>query len=236
MLADLCGKPMLWHVFQGVSQASTISEVVVLTDSAEVFEEASSWGARTLMTSEDCPSGTDRIASALDQLEGDVIVNVQGDEPLISGSVVDQLVEAHEHTHGQADVATPVYRITTTEELASPNVVKVVRAADGSVLYFSRSSIPHVRDFQQDDWLAHSRFWGHAGLYAYTRDVLKEFPRLPEGKLERVEKLEQLRLLEAGKRFLAVEIEYRPRAVDVPSDLDEVRRILERSGQGTANL
>ena len=176
------------------------------------------------MTSEDCPSGTDRIASVIDNLDADIIVNVQGDEPLIPSDVVDRLVTALENS--TADVATPVYPITTLDDLTNPNVVKVVRAADGTALYFSRSPVPYVRDVDQQDWMSQSDFWGHAGVYAYRRSVLQEFQSLPKGRLERAEKLEQLRLMEAGKSFLAVEIDYRPQAVYIPADLETVNRIL----------
>ena len=230
VLADIHGQPMLWHVHQAVSKATRISGVWVLSDSQEVLAAASSWGAKTLLTSEDCPSGTDRIASVIELLDGEIIINVQADEPLIPSEVVDQLVSALENS--TADVATPVFPITTVEELTNPNVVKVVRGLDGSALYFSRSPVPYVRDAEIQDWMSRTPFWGHVGVYAYRRSVLLEFLDLPEGRLEKVEKLEQLRLLEAGKRFLAVEIDYRPHAVDVPSDLEEVKRILEASAPG----
>lgn len=222
---------MLWHVYQAVSQAKEIDGVWVLTDSQEVLDVATSWGAKAVMTAEECPSGTDRIASVAHLFHADIIINVQADEPLIPSELVDNLVTALEN--GAADVATPVYPITTFEELINPNVVKVVRAHDGSVLYFSRSTVPHVRDSDQTEWLSQTSFWGHAGVYAYRKNVLTEFPKLAEGRLEKVENLEQLRLLEAGKHILAVEIDYRPQAVDVPEDLDVVKRIMESKGYRT---
>ena len=226
VLADIHGRPMLWHVYQGVSSARSISDVWVLSDSEEVLDVASSWGARVLMTSPECPSGTARIASVLEELEGDVVVNVQGDEPLISGNVIDGLIEALEGDI-QTAVATPVYAITDPQDITSPNVVKVARGSDGVALYFSRSPIPYVRDTEPSGWLSQASFWGHAGVYAFRRDVLVEYPWLPEGRLETAEKLEQLRLLEAGKRILTVEIDYHPRGVDIPSDLELVKRVLE---------
>jgi len=225
VLANIQGKPMLWYVYRAASQAKTISAVWVLTDSLEVLDEAISWGANALMTPEDCPSGTARIVSAMDKLEGDIIVNVQADEPLLRSDVVDGLVAALQGS--QAQVATPVYPIENIEELVNPNLVKVVRAPDGRALYFSRSPIPYVRDVAQRDWLQHSPFWGHVGVYAYRRAVLEEYPRLPESRLEGAEKLEQLRLLEAGVQILTVEIDYRPQGVDVPSDLDLVKELLD---------
>ena len=225
VLADIHGNPMLWHVFDRVSKARRITDVWVLTDSQEVLDLASSWGARVLMTSEDCPSGTARIASALDFLDADIIVNVQADEPLIPSAVVDGLVTAIEE--GDADVATPVFRIVDSEDIDNPNVVKVVRASNGDALYFSRSPVPYVRDWETGSWLSQVPFWGHVGVYAYRRNILLEYTSLPEGQLERAEKLEQLRLLEAGKQILAVEIDYRPYSVDVPADLDVVKGLLD---------
>ena len=230
VLADIHGRPMLWHVLQGVSTAKRVGEVFVLTDSQEVVEAAASWGATALMTSPECPSGTARIASVIAQLDGEIVVNVQADEPLITGTVVDAVVEALEV--GDGEVATPVYRLSTAQELADSNVVKVVRGTDGRALYFSRSPIPHVRGMEPVEWLNHSIFWGHVGVYAYRRSVLCQYPQLPEGQLETVEKLEQLRLLEAGKQILTVEIDYRPQAVDVPADLEVVKRIMGTQSGG----
>jgi len=224
VLADIHGKPMLQYVYEGVSQADQISEVWVITDSQQVYDIASSWGARVLMTSEDCPSGTARIASVADQLQADIVVNVQGDEPLITGQVINTLVTSLQDSN--ADVATPVYKITSMEDVNNPNVVKVVRSEDHRALYFSRSPIPHVRDLKPAEWLSAAPFWGHAGVYAYRRNVLIDYLRLPEGLMERAEKLEQLRLLEAGRQFLTVEIDYRPEAVDTPEDLEKVKNIV----------
>lgn len=224
VLADIHGKPMLQYVYEGVSQADRISEVWVITDSQQVYDAAASWGSKVLMTSEDWPSGTARIASVADRLDADIIVNVQGDEPLITGQVVDSLITNLQGS--DADVATPVYKITDMEDVNNPNVVKVVRSPDHLALYFSRSPIPHVRDLKPEEWLSAAPFWGHAGVYAYRRNVLIDYLRLPEGLMERAEKLEQLRLLEAGRQFLTVEIDYRPEAVDTPEDLEEVKYIM----------
>ncbi len=227
VLADINGKPMLWHVCQGVAKAEQVSAVWVLTDSSEVYEAASSWGMKAMMTAEECPSGTARIASVIDVIDADIVVNVQADEPLISGSVVDGVVAALEDS--DAVVATPVYSINNIADVTSPNVVKVARASDGRALYFSRSPIPYVRDFEVKDWLDQAPYWGHVGVYAYRRQVLIDYLHLPEGQMERAEKLEQLRLLEAGRDILTVEIDYRPHGVDVPSDLDLVKGLLQSS-------
>ena len=216
---------MLWHVYQGASKAKLVSDIWVLTDSEEVYAEAASWGAKALMTSAECPSGTARIASVMDRLEGDIVVNVQADEPMISGQVVDAVVAALEES--DADAATPVYRIFKREEITDPNLVKVVRDAEGRALYFSRSPIPHVRDLDLDEWPSATIFWGHVGLYAYRRKTLVEYLELPEARLEAAEKLEQLRLLEFGKQIITVEIDHRLYGVDTPADLEHVKRILD---------
>jgi 3-deoxy-manno-octulosonate cytidylyltransferase (CMP-KDO synthetase) len=224
---------MLWHVYQAVAKATSIEKVWILTDSQQVVEEAESWGADVLMTSEDCPTGTDRIASRLVDMDAEIIVNVQADEPLIESSVIDLLVEALEDS--QADVATPVYAIKKMEDLVNPNVVKVVRAADGTALYFSRSPVPYVRDIELTDWLGASRFWGHTGIYAYRRAALEDYQKLAPSQLETTEKLEQLRLMEAGKKYLTVAIDYRPQAVDVPEDLVAVKQIMTSLRIGRQN-
>jgi len=224
VLADIGGKPMLWHVYQGASQAQQIKDVWVITDSQEVYDLADSWGARVLMTPEDFPSGTARIASVIEHLKAEIIVNVQGDEPLITGKVVDTLISELEKS--DADVATPVYSITSIDDITNPNVVKVVRTLEGRALYFSRSQIPHVRDVKLSDWLSTAPYWGHTGVYAYRREILLEYLQLPEGIMEKTEKLEQLRLLEAGKKILTVEIDYQPKSVDTPDDLENVKKIV----------
>jgi 3-deoxy-manno-octulosonate cytidylyltransferase (CMP-KDO synthetase) len=225
VLADIHGRPMLWHVYNSVSKSKLITDVWVLTDDEEVFEAAISWGAKALMTRDDCPSGTARIASVIDKLNADFIINVQGDEPLITSELVDLVVETMGAS--DSDVVTPVYRITTVDELLNPNVTKAVLAPDGQALYFSRSPIPYVRDVDTMNWLSAAEFWGHVGVYGYRRNVLQQYFELPGGRLESAEKLEQLRLLEAGKRILTVEIDNRPQGVDVPADLETVKRAID---------
>ena len=221
---------MLWHVWQRVSLAQRIGEVWILTDDDAVQEQAQSWGAKVMMTSEDCPSGTDRIASVAHLLDADIIVNVQADEPLIPSTLVDLVVASLQET--DCDVATPVYRIHDVNDVLNPNLVKAVRGQDGRALYFSRSPIPHVRGYQPSEWLSQANFWGHVGVYGYRRSVLVEYSRLPEGRLEQAEKLEQLRLLESGMQIMTVEVDYHPQAVDTPEDLERVKAILAKSPDG----
>ena len=225
VLADINGQPMLWHVLQGVATAKKVNAVWVVTDSQEVQSAVTSWGAQVLMTRPDCPSGTARIASVIDQLKADTIINVQGDEPLISGEVIDLVAEALE-TSGSS-VATPIFRISESEDVFNQNLVKVVRDARGRALYFSRSAIPHVRDVEPAAWPSVTPFWGHVGVYAYRRQVLENLNLLPESPLESAEKLEQLRFMEAGLIIQTVEVEYRSQGVDTPEDLEQVKKILQ---------
>lgn len=224
VLADLLGNPMLWHVYHGVASAKNIDDIWILSDSQEILDLAHTWGAKTLMTPSDCPSGTDRISWGADKIGNDIIINVQGDEPLITGDVIDKL--GHALIESDADVATPLYKISSIEELTNQNVTKAVRDQQGYALYFSRSPIPFIRESPMTNWLNIATFWGHPGLYAYRKQILKEYPTLPAGNLEQLEKLEQLRLLENGKKIATIPISYRPHAVDTPEDLEEVKNIL----------
>lgn len=227
VLADVQGKPLIWHVWNRVSQAQVFDSVYVATDSEEVRQAVEGWGGTALMTSPACRSGTERIASLIDTLSADLIVNVQGDEPLVSPHMLRALVEDWEQS--PSDLITPVFPIESFDELIKSSVVKVVRAADGTALYFSRSAIPYVRDLPQERWLERHQFWGHIGVYGYRHDVLAAYPSLPVSGLEQVEQLEQLRFLEAGYRFTTVVTDYRPVAVDVAADLEAVRRLLAGS-------
>lgn len=224
VLADIHGHPLIWHVWQRVSQSKEIDQVMIATDSSEVAEVAAAFGAQVIMTSPDCRSGTERIASVIDQLDGDLILNVQGDEPLVDPGMLDALVQKWKSS--SCDLITPVYRIKEQQDLASPNVVKVIRASDGRALYFSRSPIPYLRDFPFDSWLDHAIFWGHIGVYGYRRDVLYHYFDLPQSPLENLERLEQLRFLEAGYSIQTVETEYHAVSVDVIEDLEKVRQMI----------
>ena len=226
VLADINGKPMLYYVWQQVSQAKRVSDIYIATDSEEVCSAAVGWGAQVMMTSPDCRSGTERIASILHLLPGELILNVQGDEPLIDPGLLDAMVAEWEQQGG--DIITPVYPILDVADLLNPNIVKVVRTQAGRALYFSRNPIPYVRDLPVERWLEKHQFWGHAGVYGYRRDVLRAYPGLLSSPLEVAESLEQLRFLDAGYHIQTVETQYRPVAVDTHADLDRVRQILEK--------
>ncbi|MBL0322255.1 MAG: 3-deoxy-manno-octulosonate cytidylyltransferase [Ignavibacteria bacterium] len=225
-LIDLEGQTMIERVWRAAMAASTFDRVVIATDSEHIVAEAQRIRAEVVLTSPDEPSGTDRCYAAIRALKiaPDVIVNIQGDEPLLQPNVLTHCVEAL-RSQG-ADVATPVKRISSVLDLADPNVVKVALTATGRALYFSRSQIPHLRGVEVAQWLATGVYWKHIGLYAYTAESLKQHVMLPPSPLERMEHLEQLRLLEYGAHITCVEIEHDAVSVDTADDVERVRAIL----------
>jgi 3-deoxy-manno-octulosonate cytidylyltransferase (CMP-KDO synthetase) len=223
VLSDIGGQSMLRRTYQ-VAVAAGCGPVVVLTDAEEVAAEARSFGATAMLTEPELDSGTARIASVVDRLEADVVVNLQGDAPLTDPEVVARSVR--EARRSAASVTMPVYRITSARDLHDPSVVKVVRAHDGRALYCSRSPVPHVRDVRAEGWTGAATFWAHVGLYAYRREFLETFWDLPASSLEHAERLEQLRWLQAGLRVHTFEVEPQGPSVDTPADLAAVRAVL----------
>ena len=218
---------MLWHIWQRVQQVQGLKQVLVATDSVEVYRVVESWGGNVLMTSPDCHSGTERIASVMDRLDADCVLNVQGDEPLIDPRMLEDLVAAWSVVGG--DLITPVFQIEAQSDLYNPNIVKVARGIDGRALYFSRSAIPFVRDLPPERWLERKIFWGHIGVYGYRKEVLMRYASLPESPLEKAESLEQLRFLDSGFRIQTIETNYRSVAVDTYDDLEKVRQMFGQS-------
>jgi 3-deoxy-manno-octulosonate cytidylyltransferase (CMP-KDO synthetase) len=227
-LADIGGKPMIQHVAERAGRASRIAEVIVATDDARIVEAVERFGGTAVMTPEDLQSGTDRVAFVARQRpDAGIVVNVQGDEPLIEPDMIDQAVEPLQRDPS-LQAGTLVREIDTDDDLVSPGVVKTVLDKSGFCLYFSRSSIPHVRDFPRDTWRKHHRFYKHIGLYVFRRDILLRYADLPQTPLEEAENLEQLRLLENGYRIFASITTYDSAPVDTAADLDRVRTLLGR--------
>ena len=224
VLIDICGKPLIQHVWDRVSNTNNIDQVIIATDSPEVIQVVTKWGGKCLLTDPACQSGTERIASILGELDADFVLNVQGDEPLVEPGMLEALVASWKSS--PCDLITPVHRITNIDDLSNPNVVKVAKAHDGRALYFSRSPIPYVRDYPIEKWLEHQAFWGHIGVYGYRKEVLAKFAGLPASPLQLAENLEQLRFLEAGYSFQTVETTYHSVSVDTQEDLEKVRRII----------
>jgi len=221
-LAQIAGRPMLQHVIEGARRAKRLRDVWVATDDERIAAAAAAVGARALMTSPDHPTGTDRLAEAAAHLDDAIVVNIQGDEPLIEGFVIDAAVEALE-ADAEAEMATVVHPLEPAA-LGDPNRVKVVLDRAGRALYFSRAPIPFRRaDAEPPRWLQ------HVGLYAYRRDFLLRFVGLAQGEAERAEGLEQLRALEHGFRIRCAVIDgWQSVPVDVPADVARVEAVLAR--------
>jgi len=233
VMADIGGKPMLQRVLERCSQATAPVAVFFCTDSPELTEAASSWGFDVILTSPACESGSDRIASVADQLlarggscepNRTLIINVQGDQPFIDPAVIDAMAAEFNRRSPTPEVLTPVYRLSS-EKVHNPNVVKTLIAADGRALYFSRSAVPHVRDIDPAHWPQHTIYWGHVGIYGFRADVLQRWNSLPHSPLEHTEKLEQLRLIEAGITIGTFPVEGESLSVDTAEQLEQARAI-----------
>jgi 3-deoxy-manno-octulosonate cytidylyltransferase (CMP-KDO synthetase) len=218
-LADLDGRPMIEHVYRRAASCAGIDQVIVATDDARIADAVRAFGGEVRLTRADHPSGTDRLAEVAATLDCDIVVNVQGDEPLIDPRAIAQAL-APFGGDPSLQISTLCHRLHDPADLADPNVVKVVVDRAGFALYFSRAPIPHVRD---GGW---PPLFKHIGLYAYRRSALLVLASLDPTPLERAEALEQLRALEHGIRIRAVETDYDSIGVDTPADLERVRRLL----------
>jgi len=232
-LAELHGKPMIQHVYERTCRARLIGRVIVATDDERIRRAVEGFGGEVAMTRDDHPSGTDRLAEVAERLETDLVVNVQGDEPLIDPRMIDQAVAPlmDDSSIVMGTLMTPIHDVN---EFLNPNVVKVVVDRHGFALYFSRAPIPHPRDFATD--LA-SRFeqlapFKHVGLYVYRHDFLLSYPSLRVTPLETLECLEQLRALEHGFPIRVVETSLTSYGVDTPEDLVKVAERLTNTPVG----
>ena len=223
-LADLCGRPMIQHVYERVLKSGSVSQAAVATDDDRIYRTVVNFGGRAVMTAADHKSGTDRIAEAVAGLKlnpDDIVLNVQGDQPLFEPVQIDEVVQPLLEDPAIV-MATLIYRIRRAEEITHPNAVKVVVDRDGFAIYFSRATIPYVRDPGQA-----ANYYKHHGIYAYRRSFLETFTRLPQGVLERLEALEQLRAIEHGYKIKVVETIYDSVEVDTCEELARVARIIE---------
>lgn len=221
VLARLGGRTMVEWCWRA-AKAAKLGPVVVATDARSVADEVRRFGGDAVMTPSSCPSGSDRVWLAAKPRRERIILNYQGDMPLLRSATLRATVTAL--TRG-TDIATAVIPLAAGTRLQDPNVVKAVLAQDGRCLYFSRAPVPFGRDG------APVRRWEHLGLYAYRRDALRRFVSLPPSPLEKAEKLEQLRALEAGMTLRAAVVAERPVAVDVPADLTRAAKFLRRGTQ-----
>lgn len=223
-LISIAGKSMLQHVWERALQARYLTEVLIATDDERIRGAAETFGARVVMTGADHASGTDRVAEAASATNAQLVVNIQGDEPLIDPAAIDAAVLGLLEQE-DAPMGTLKKRIERAEEVADPNVVKVVTDSDGNALYFSRSPIPFRRDGSEDA----PAYFKHIGLYVYRREFLLGYPDLRIGPLERAERLEQLRALENGFKIHVVETEYESLGIDTREDWERVSELFEKS-------
>ena len=226
-LAEIAGKPMIQWVVERVRQAECLSGVVVATDDERIANCVKKLGfedVQVKMTHSDHPSGTDRIAEAVEELEAEAVVNIQGDEPLIDPKLIDELAQAI--LSREWDMVTAATLIREETEVLDPSVVKVVFGKAGQALYFSRAPIPYVRDATEPK-ITH---WRHIGIYAYRKDYLMELVKHPPCLLEETEKLEQLRALDMGCRMKVLKTEDFGIGVDVPSDVKKAEELMRKYG------
>jgi 3-deoxy-manno-octulosonate cytidylyltransferase (CMP-KDO synthetase) len=225
-LALIAGKPLIQHVVEQCEKAKSLSEVIVATDDTRIWEAAQNF-CRVEMTLPEHPSGSDRIAEVAARCACDAVVNIQGDEPLIDPTVIDAVAAAL----AREEMSTAATRIKDAAEYDNANVVKVVVNAVGRALYFSRRTIPYLREAASrsvSEQLAAFPFLKHLGIYGYRRETLLRLVKFPVSPLENAEKLEQLRALENGIQIAVVKVDYNSVGVDVPDDVKRVEEILKR--------
>jgi 3-deoxy-manno-octulosonate cytidylyltransferase (CMP-KDO synthetase) len=224
VLALIQGKPMIEHVWNRAKGCRELNDLLIACDDEKVLKTAQGFGAKAVMTRPEHPSGSDRIAEAVDRLDFDIVVNIQGDEPFIESRVIDGLVTALK-TDAKASMATVIKEIKDDADIKNPNVVKVVIDKNQYALYFSRAPIPYDRNATRQPG---TKYFKHLGLYAYRKDFLMAYKDWPKSKLEETEQLEQLRVLEAGHKIKTIETDVETLAVDTPEDLAKIERFVRK--------
>jgi 3-deoxy-manno-octulosonate cytidylyltransferase (CMP-KDO synthetase) len=230
-LADICGKPMIQWVYEKAKQSKLCSGVYVATDDQRVAEAVKAFGGKVVMTSVEIQSGTDRMAAVARSIEGDVFINVQGDEPLIDPNAMDLAIRPV--LEGRFSLTSLRVPLKSVEELKNMNVVKVMVDDSDRALYFSRYPIPYSRiepDQAKSPFLSSK----HVGIYIYRRETLLRVSSMPQTELERAESLEQLRAMKAGIAIGVFQTEFESIGVDTPEDLERVRKILKENKNGKA--
>ncbi len=223
LMQDLGGKTVITRTYQAALGTGLFDDVFVVTDSDIIFKEIEANGGKAIMSIKEHESGSDRIAEAIEHLDVDVVVNVQGDEPFINKEPLADVLQVFKgDTAHEVDLASLMYQIKDWEDIENPNNVKVIVDQKGFALYFSRSVIPYPRDKE-----AGVRYYKHIGIYAFRKHALLDFYRLPMQSLEASEKLEQLRYLEYGKKIRMVETSHVGIGIDTPEDLEKARQMLK---------
>ena len=222
LMQDLGGKTVIQRTYQAAVNTRLFDDVFVVTDSILIYDEIITNGGKAIMSIAAHESGSDRIAEAVENLDVDIVVNVQGDEPFINTKPLAELLDVFRNDFDKkVDLASLMFEIKDTAEIENPNNVKVVTDQNGFALYFSRSVIPYPRDIN-----AGVRYMKHIGIYAFRKQALLDFYRLPMKSLEASEKLEQLRYLEFGKRIKMVETDHGSVGIDTPEDLEKARKLI----------
>ena len=250
ILEEICGKPMIKWVLDNCNLCNIESEIIVFTDSLEIKNKVEDWGFKVQITSTKCTSGSQRIASVIDEvvtnlwdsevnksklfslndfLENTLVINVQGDQPFIDPNIIEKIANNF-FQNKNFDVVTPIYKLKK-ENIHNPNVVKVLVSRKKEALYFSRSAIPHVRDKNPSDWYKYYEYWGHVGVYGYKATVLSKWESIPYSKIEELESLEQLRLIDFGFKIDTFETYSNSISVDTKVQLNEARIIASKIKQ-----
>lgn len=221
-LADILGKSMIQRVYEQVLKSKLISKVIVATDDERIFSAVEKFGGNVENTPVDINNGSERVAVVAQKYNFPIVVNIQGDEPLISPQSIDNAIQLLIDDHS-VSVGTLVKKIEHSAELVNPNIPKVVIDKNSYAIYFSRSIIPFNRDLENsNDWLQNHCYFKHIGLYAYRTKFLLKYVQMPVSSLEQTEKLEQLRILENGFRIKVAAVNYAPQSVDTPEDLQKI--------------
>ena len=229
-LVEICGKPLIQWVYEQAARATRFERVIVATDDARILQAVEAFGGEAVMSPPDLPTGSDRVARVLEDLslEHDVILNLQGDEPLIDPADLDRLVASFEEAPG-IQMASLMAPLREEEEVLNPNHVKCVADRHGFALYFSRHPIPFWRGREQADWSKRpADYWPHLGVYAFARATLRQYAGWPRSRLEISESLEQLRALEHGVRIKMLTTPHPWPGVNTPEDVERVRQALEK--------
>lgn len=224
VLADIMGKPMLQHVWERAKASRILDDLIIACDDEIIQKAAIEFGAKTVMTSKEHTCGTDRISEVVNPLDVKVVVNIQGDEPLINPMMIDSVARAL-LGDSSLSMATIMKKIEDPAEITDPNVVKVVVGKNNLALYFSRAPIPYLAPNAE---IKETTYYKHIGLYGYTKDFLFTYKNLPVSNLERTEKLEQLRVLAEGFKIKVIETKFDTISVDTPEDLERLKVLLQK--------
>lgn len=225
-LIDIAGKSMIERVYRQCLKSSSLSKVIVATDDQRISDHVSSFGGNVAMTSYTHQSGTDRCAEVANNYpEFDVLINIQGDEPMIDPNQIDLLSKCFEDP--QTNIATLVKKISTNDELFNENTPKVILNKNNEAILFSRTAIPYLRGKTRESWIEHYTFYKHIGIYGFRTNILQDLTKLPLSGLETAEALEQLRWIENGYRIHAAITDRESQAVDTPEDLEKLLKLIQ---------